>query len=64
MGPEERRWCRGSLQKKLNTYSSALLASLVPGVEKVTIIFIGLECVQPPEDDRVGSYFTTGTADG
>ena len=51
MRPEERRWCRGSLQKKFNTYSSALLASLVPGVAKVTIIFIGLECVQPPEDD-------------
>ena len=42
--------CVGS--RKIETASAwSLLPSLMPGVEKVTIVFIGLECVQPPEDD-------------
>ena len=49
-GPHLTLHCVGS--RKIETASAwALLASLVPGVQKVTIIFIGLECVQPPEDE-------------
>ena len=41
--------CVGS--RKIETASNwSLLPALLPGVEKVTIIFIGLECVPPPEE--------------
>lgn len=48
-GPHLTVHCVGS--RKIETASAwSLLPALMPGVEKVTIVFIGLECVQPPED--------------